>query len=63
MHTQTPVWKLRDRPPEEWNSPDPGGLGDSLQSEDDFGGIDGSLQSEEWTSSEQSRTERTECSS
>ena len=25
MHTHTPVWRLRDHPPREWNNPDPGG--------------------------------------
>ena len=28
MHTPTPVWKMRDKPPEEWGIPDAGGLSD-----------------------------------
>ena len=28
MHTPTPIWKLRDKPPQDWNSPDSGGLRD-----------------------------------
>ena len=24
MHTQTPVWEMRDQPPEEWDSSDSG---------------------------------------
>ena len=26
LHTPTPIWKLRDKPPQDWNSPDSGGL-------------------------------------
>ena len=41
MHTQKPVWKLRDCPPPEWNSPDPGGqISNAGDQNSNAGGLD-----------------------
>lgn len=37
MHTPTPVWRMRDHPPPEWNGPDTGGnLNSNTENERSF---------------------------